>query len=184
MINPNVFTWLSILPLAGTVSTAGKNIRCLTIVSAVLLLASCATTSNNVETAQEPYTNDVFRISELAEDAYKDSRWTDAARYYQQLTRTVPGDAYVWFRLANTYVQKGEFNQAIRAYETSIERDALQPKPWFNLSTTYMLNAKAAMLQSWENLRAGDPARELIMHRVEAIDDLMNQEMGKLRVSR
>jgi len=156
------------------------------IIGSSILLASCASTSTTVEPAQtpDPYTDDIFRISNLAEAAYQESRWTDAARYYQQLTESVPSDAYIWFRLANTYVQKGEFNQAIHAYETSIERDALQPKPWFNLSTTYLLNAKAAMLQSWENLRSGDPARELIMQRVDAIDALMNQEIGKIRVRR
>ncbi len=162
-----------------------KSIAYLMLIGCSLLLSSCASTGSNGSGNSEPerYTDDIFRISRMAEEAYQESRWTEAARYYQQLTESVPSDAYIWFRLANTYVQKGEFNQAIHAYETSIQRDSLQPKPWFNLSTTYLLNAKAAMLQSWENLRAGDPARELIMLRVDAIDALMNQEMGKIKVS-
>ena len=160
-------------------------IKAIGMLSAVLFLTSCATAfvESTPNVPVDNYTQDVFKTSELAEDAYSQSRWTDAARYYQQLTESVPGDAYIWFRLANTYVQKGDFNEAIHAYETSIKRDALQPKPWFNLSTTYLLNAKAAMLQSWENLRSGDPARDLIMRRVAALDLLMNQEMGKIRVS-
>lgn len=163
-----------------------KLIVSLLLISGSLFLSSCATSGagSSKGTNSERYTDDIFRVSRLAEEAYEESRWTEAARYYQQLTESVPSDAYIWFRLANTYVQKGEFNQAIHAYETSIQRDSLQPKPWFNLSTTYLLNAKAAMLQSWENLRAGDPARELIMRRVDAIDALMNQELGKIKVSR
>jgi hypothetical protein len=39
-------------------------------------------------------------------------------------------------------------------------------------------------LQSWENLRAQDPARALIMKRIEAIDMLMNQELGEIKVNR
>jgi len=162
--------------------------RMLGIAVSVLLLTSCATNAVNHNSSitglAKQYTDDVFAVSALAERAYKESRWTDAARHYQHLTEQIPGDAYVWFRLANTYTQKGDFNQAIHAYEMSIERDSLQPKPWFNLSTTYLLNAKAALLQSWENLRPQDPARVLIMQRIEAIDVLMNQELGELKVSR
>lgn len=165
--------------------SSAQLIKSIFLISSVFVLMSCAgmTQTPVVSAPVDQYTEDVFETSELAEDAYRESRWTDAARYYQQLTESVPGDAYIWFRLANTYVQKGDFNEAIHAYETSIERDALQPKPWFNLSTTYLLNAKAALLQSWENLRAGDPARELIMRRVAALDELMNLEMGKMPVS-
>lgn len=154
-----------------------------------ILITACASTSTSVSSPAgvskldtREYSTDVFRVSEVAEKAYSESRWTDAARHYQALTEQVPNDAYVWFRLANAYVQKGDFGQAIDAYEMSIERDALQPKPWFNLSTTYLLNAKAALLQSWENLRPRDPARDLIMHRIQAIDSLMNQDLGEIRV--
>lgn len=155
-------------------------------VTIALFITSCASvppeTSNTNQSDTDRYSSDVFQVSEIAEKAYRESRWTDAARHYQQLTEVVPSDAYIWFRLANTYVQKGDFNQAIHAYEMSIERDSLQPKPWFNLSTTYLLNAKAAMLQSWENLRPRDPARNLIMQRIEALDLLMNQDLGEIRV--
>ena len=163
-----------------------KSLKATVLTSSIVLLSACATTNptSSGNESSDPYTSDVFQVSELAEAAYEESRWTDAARYYQKLTETVPNDAYIWFRLANTYVQKGDFNQAIHAYETSIARDSLQPKPWFNLSTTYLLNAKSAMLQSWEKLRPDDPARDIIMVRVQAIDEMMNLEMGKLQVRR
>lgn len=158
-----------------------------TVLALSVLATACASVPSNDDGSADKqtvdrYSDDVFRVSEFAEQAYRESRWTDAARHYQQLTEQVPSDAYIWFRLANTYVQKGDFNEAIHAYEMSIERDAMQPKPWFNLSTTYLLNAKAAMLQSWENLRPGDPARELIMRRIESLDILMNQDLGEIRV--
>lgn len=153
----------------------------------LILITACGGTpvkKANIVKQANAYTHDVIRTSELAEDAYQESRWSDAALLYQQLTKSVPSDAYVWFRLANTYVQKGDYRQAIEAYETSIERDGLQPKPWFNLSTTYLLNAKSAMLSAWDNLRADDPARDLIMNRVTVLDTLLNKEMEQLRVSR
>ncbi len=163
------------------------NLKLAIVVALSVFATACASVPNNnvgsTETESvDRYSDDVFRVSEFAEQAYRESRWTDAARHYQQLTEQVPSDAYIWFRLANTYVQKGDFNEAIHAYEMSIERDSMQPKPWFNLSTTYLLNAKAAMLQSWENLRPGDPARDLIMRRIESLDILMNQDLGEIRV--
>ncbi len=133
---------------------------------------------------KELYSDDIFELSELAIKAYKGARWDEAARMYQQITHKVPTDAYIWFRLANTYVQKGDFDQAIDAYRLSIERDADQPKSWFNLSTAYMLNAKLAMLESWEHLRTDDPARELIQQRVVALDRILNEALKPTRVHR
>jgi len=164
-----------------------QNFKLTAVLALSVFASACASVPANDAVGSTPkpvdrYSDDVFRVSEFAEQAYRESRWTDAARHYQQLTEQVPSDAYIWFRLANTYVQKGDFNEAIHAYEMSIERDSMQPKPWFNLSTTYLLNAKAAMLQSWENLRPGDPARELIMRRIESLDILMNQDLGEIRV--
>jgi len=164
-----------------------KRLKLCLAVTALIALTSCAS-APSVDYGLKPvkndsYSGDVFRVSEIAEKAYRESRWSDAARHYQNLTEKVPGDAYIWFRLANTYAQKGEFDQAIHAYEQSIERDSMQPKPWFNLSTAYLLNAKVALMQSWEKLRAGDPARDIIMRRIGSIDHLMNQEMGELKVS-
>lgn len=161
--------------------------RILIILLAPVLLSACGGTPvKNVVSKPEknPYSRNVFRLSELAEDAYQTARWSDAALFYQKLTKSVPSDAYVWFRLANTYVQNGDYKQAIDAYEKSIERDGLQAKPWFNLSTTYLLNAKAALLRSWDNLRSDDPARDLIMKRVSTLDALLKTEMEQLRVSR
>lgn len=126
----------------------------------------------------ELYSEAIFELSKVASNAYSQNRWTDAARHYERLTSKVPHDAYVWFRLANTYAQQGQYNQAIEAYEKSINWDAQQPKPWFNLSTTYLLNAKSAMLQSREYLRENDPARQIIKQRIQALDELMNISVG------
>ncbi len=158
---------------------------CSILCLAVLTLSACASTPTESHlTAKNQYGDDVFELSSLADRAYRESRWVDAARHYQQLTEKVPNDAYMWFRLANTYVQKGSFNQAIHAYEESISRDSMQPKPWFNLSTTYLMSAKAALLQSWQNLRPSDPARAIIRTRIDAIDTLMSDGMHEVRATR
>ncbi len=164
--------------------THGTKHRAVLLLVSLTLLASCASTAQKDDGTGEQYNNDVFQLSALAERAYRESRWVEAERHYQQLTQQVPTDAYMWFRLANTYVQKGDFDQAINAYEESIARDAMQPKPWFNLSTTYLLNAKAALLESWQKLRGNDPARLIIQARIDAIDALLNDNLNEVRVRR
>ena len=132
-----------------------------------------------------PYTDGVFRLSGEADRAYRESRWLEAARKYRKLTEAVPLDAYAWFRLGNTYAQQGDFHRAIVAYESSLERDATQAKPWFNLSTAYLLNAQTAMMKAWAQLREGDPARAMIEARLEALRTIVHEriEDGTTRTS-
>lgn len=116
----------------------------------------------------------LFAMSRRADRAYSESRWIDAVREYQRVVEQVPEDAAAWFRLGNTYAQQGAYDRAIHAYETSIMHDATQPKPWFNLSTTYLLKARDSMRLSRERLREGDPARLLIEERLQGLARLVH----------
>lgn len=146
-------------------------------------LGACATNGSPGSEYQsssrdaDRYTDDVFLLSASADRSYRESRWIDAARQYQQLTDRVPDDSYAWFRLGNTYAQQGAFEQAIHAYEASLARNAEQPKPWFNLSTVYLLNAQLAMTRAWEKMRPGDPARTMIERRLQSLNDLMHDRI-------
>ena len=155
------------------------------ILSVLMLLASgCATTSPPVA-KPVAYSDDVFEMSALADNAYRASRWIEAARHYSKLSELVPQDAYVWFRLGNTYAQQGAYQQAIGAYEHSISRNAEQPKPWFNLSTAYLLKAQAAMQQSWSQMREDDPARDFIAAKLQMLDALMHSRIeDSIKVTR
>jgi Flp pilus assembly protein TadD len=123
------------------------------------------------------YSDEVFQLSATADNAYRESRWIDAVRHYKKLTEQVPGDSYAWFRLGNTYAQQGAFDQAIHAYETSLENNGHQPKPWFNLSTAYLLNAQAAMQNAWQQLRPDDPARHMIEKRLRLLSELIHNKI-------
>ena len=152
----------------------------------VLLLAACAIGGCAGGPGERPspdpdersaYTDDVFRLSGEADRAYRESRWLEAARKYGELTEAVPADAYAWFRLGNTYAQQGDFRRAIAAYERSLERDATQAKPWFNLSTAYLLNAQTAMMRAWGQLREGDPARAMIETRLATLRTIVHERI-------
>jgi len=161
--------------------------RTIALLATALLLGACAGTGNstsesplNTHSSKLPmsgYTDDVFELSAKADRAYRESRWIDAARQYQKLTNQVPEDSYAWFRLGNTYAQQGAFAQAIHAYEASLARNSEQPKPWFNLSTAYLLNAQLAMTRAWEKMRPGDPARVMIERRLKTLSDLMHDRI-------
>lgn len=143
----------------------------------VLLVSACAATQDGASGfafSAGDGGRDAFRLSDEADHAYRESRWIDAARLYGELTERISGDAYAWFRLGNTYAQQGDYARAIRAYEASLERDADQPKPWFNLSTAHLLHAQQAMLRARDRLRPDDPARTMIDARLAGLDALVH----------
>lgn len=152
--------------------------------AAVALGASgCASTGTTparaagAPVAGEPWTEDVFALSERADRAYREARWIEAARHYGELTDRVPQDAWTWFRLGNTFARQGDFERAVHAYEESLGRDAGQPKPWFNLSTAHLLRAQVAMTRAWSAMRPGDPARPMIERRLAALGELMHDRI-------
>lgn len=140
----------------------------------LLLCSGCATQGDTQEQGLSEKSPQVFELTTQADLAYRESRWIDAARSYQRLTQEIPQDAYPWFRLGNVYAQQGAYDRAIHAYETSLSNDAEQAKPWFNLSTAYLLNARLAMMRARDQLRPGDPARELIERRLEQLGALVH----------
>lgn len=146
------------------------------VVMATLLLSTgCASLQIPPDKQkQHKVSADVFELTFAAEQAYQQSRWIEAVRIYQQIVEQVPHDADAWFRLGNIYAQQGVFERAIHAYESSLNYNSEQPKAWFNLSTAYLLNARAAMRGAHGRLRAGDPARSLIEARLISLDALVH----------
>jgi len=149
---------------------------CLTLAAVVLITTGGASSAPHKE-PPSPYSDNVFEMSADADRAYSASRWLEAARLYNRLSELVPQDAYVWFRLGNTYAQQGSYQQAINAYENSLSRNAEQPKPWFNLSTAYLLKAQVAMQKSWLQMRADDPARQMVASKLQMLKALMHSRI-------
>lgn len=145
----------------------------LILLVSVVMSAACATPGR--DDAMALSTQDVFALSAAAERAYQSSRWIDAVRHYEKLSREVPEDAYTWFRLANAYARQGDYRRAISAYEASISLDPQQPKPWFNLSSAYILNARHAMQSAHDMMHADDRTRHVLRQRLAVLDSLLHQ---------
>lgn len=143
-----------------------------------LALQSCAVTggshlNNSINTTTSESAEVLFSQIDRAENAYKDEFWGEASNLYQEILKSMPDDAYIWFRLGNTLTQQGLYSQAIYSYEASLQRDSRQSKPWFNLSTTYLLGAQLASLNAWESMKQNDPGRSTIKVRINAITQLL-----------
>ena len=120
------------------------------------------------ETAQK-----LFTKIDLAESAYQQARWQEATKLYRVVLAQMPDDAYLWFRLGNSLTQQGDYDNAIRAFETSIQQDARQAKPWFNLSTAHLLGAQLASLKAWQTMDPEDPSRHAAQERLDGVTQLL-----------
>lgn len=112
-------------------------------------------------------------LMDQAESAYRAEHWERASIVYQQVLSEVPDNPYIWFRLGNALTQQGLYSQAILAFETSLQSDSRQVKPWFNLSTAHLLGAHVATLRAYDTLAQGDPARSTIEQRLNALKVLL-----------
>ncbi len=131
----------------------------------VLFMAGCATVKQ-----AEPQKADPFNLVELADRAYARSQWLDAEYYYKTITQQVQNDPYAWLRLGNVYLRQQKFESAVHAYHNSLQRNAEQPKAYYNLGTAYMLLARESMQKSQQMLPAHDSAQQLITNKLEALN--------------
>ncbi len=109
----------------------------------------------------------------LADAAYQAGRWKEASRHYRGVLEKMPQDPYAWFRLGNSLTRQGHYSHAIQAFEASLQHDARQAKPWFNLSTAHLLGAQLATLKAWEVMAQDDPSRQVIQRRLDALSHLL-----------
>lgn len=115
----------------------------------------------------------LFAKVDQAEAAYQQGQWQQAAGLYQAVLAQMPDDPYLWFRLGNSLTQQGDYDNAIRAFETSIQHDARQSKPWFNLSTAHLLGAQLASLKAWQAMDPRDPTRQEAQERLDTLTQLL-----------
>lgn len=115
----------------------------------------------------------LFVLVGQADAAYQRSQWDDASALYQKVLALIPDDPYAWFRLGNSLTQSGQYYKAIFAFETSLQHDSLQTKPWFNLSTAHLLGAQLATLRAMDSMDINDSARQSMQNRLNALTLLL-----------
>lgn len=115
----------------------------------------------------------LFSTVDRADNAYQQGQWQTAAQLYESVLQDLPDDPWLWFRLGNSLTQNGDYSGAIEAFETSLQHDAQQSRPWFNLSTVHLLGAQVASLKAWQAMEPGDPSRQSAQKRLDTLTELL-----------
>ena len=123
-------------------------------------------------TGEKHTSKELFDILNRADAAYSEGNWLEAEMFYQQLIQKVPDDAYAWLRVGNARLQTGKINGAISAYLASINHDPNQSKPYYNLSTAYMIQAQRALETAKQKMQSHDPGLAYVEQRIQDIRTL------------
>ncbi len=134
-----------------------------------LSMVGCA----QLASAPDVIDNSVFEVLGEADKAYNESRWREAERLYEQVTRKVPVDYYAWFRLANVQMHLGRLDGAIYNYKEAIKLNPTHAKTRYNLAVAYMLSAQAELEASHKAMRDEDPGKEIVQRRLAKLRDLV-----------
>ena len=142
-----------------------KTLHIVTLIT-VFLVSACTSTGGK-KTSKE-----LFALLDKADNAYSDGNWLEAEMYYQQLLEKVPTDSYAWLRIGNARLQTGQIDAAIAAYNESITQNPNEPKPYYNLSTAYMLQAQRTLETAKDKMQSHDPGISLVNQRINGLKDL------------
>jgi tetratricopeptide (TPR) repeat protein len=130
-------------------------------------------------TPEKSSSKELFSTLDKANAAYAEGNWLEAEIYYQQLVKDVPEDAFAWNRIGNTRLQTGKVKAAIAAYQKSLEHDPKQSKPYYNLSTAYLLQAQRALEDAKNNMQSHDPGFEIVIKRMRDLKNLSSKSNRK-----
>ena len=76
-------------------------------------------------------------LRSLANEAYLNGRFEDAARYFQQLTR--PDRIVIYFYLGNCQLQLGQYEAARKSFESALQSINLQEQTEWYIALSYLL---------------------------------------------
>ena len=171
------------LKINSTLSPCGlptRWLRCLCFVVVMATMQACSTTSGNAAAAskyQAASGATPFAITAKADSAYLRGEWATAARFYEELARTVPNDAFAWNRLGNIRLRQSNFPGAIAAYEKALERDGDSARTHYNLATAHLLVARGALENAHGLLPEKDGGIPLIEKKLGYFDAMVYESI-------
>lgn len=145
----------------------------LLLCTVLAVLQGCATASANNGKYTTSTTKDPFNITAQADRAYQRGDWLVAEKYYEELTRAVPNDAYGWTRLGNIRLRQNNFAGAVHAYRGAIERNPEAPRAHYNLATAHLLLAREALENARQHLPKNDGGARIINEKLSHFDSLI-----------
>lgn len=85
--------------------------------------------------------SDVIIDHTQAFQSYNQSDFPLACEQFEQLTRKVPKDAELWFKMGNACAKAELYQKAVDAYQNALLRDPTMEKAWYNMGIIQMQNA-------------------------------------------
>jgi len=135
--------------------------------AACALLAACASSGERRPAGPEasPQVHDAEREPRLralqqAEALYLSGRLKEAQAAFEQLTRTYPRNAEIWFRLGNTMMREGNYDAAGAALQNAMLFDPGQGRAAMNLALVRLAQAQNALETARMRLESSSPQRE------------------------
>ena len=110
--------------------------------------------------ARESNLEQRLRDLQQAEALYLSGRFKEAQAAFEQLARTYPNNAEVWFRLGNTLMKQGRYDDAAGPLQTAIGLDPGNGRAALNLALCRLAQAQAAVDVARGRFAAGTPERE------------------------
>jgi TolA-binding protein len=101
-----------------------------------------------------------LRDLQQAEALYLSGRFKEAENAFAQLTRSYPNNAEVWFRLGNTLMKQGRYDDAAAPLQTAIALEPGNGRAALNLALCRLAQAQAAVDVARGRFAAGTPERQ------------------------
>lgn len=128
----------------------------LTLLLLVSMLCGCATGGSQSSVGENiNYALDEKLIE--ANKAYREARLSDAERLYREISEAHPSLVEVWVRLGNIYTRLGQYDAAVRAYETALRYDPDEGRAWYNLSLVYLKKSTVVLEQGQRTVSEDSP---------------------------
>jgi len=143
-----------------------------------VLLAGCAQPAGKSfaqsapTVARESDLEQRLRDLQQAEALYLSGRFKEAQAAFEQLARSYPNNAEVWFRLGNTLMKQGLYDDAAVALQTAIALDPGNGRAAMNLALSRLAQAQSAVDVARGRFAAGSPERvqaEALERRLKSI---------------
>jgi len=148
----------------------------------LMLLVACSPqntkpiSENEIESEQ--ILEELIKLKHNAQVAYQNRDWNKAVEYYGSLSRRMPNDAEIWFRLGNSYARLNKHGAAIQSYQQALKRDPRNSKTWHNLGIVQLKLAVNTFTEMQSNTNANDPLNKRATYVINAITNLLEQDFG------
>lgn len=140
-----------------------KMIKKKLILVMIIFLSGCTSLASTQIHTDPLGSDNLLAILEEANSAYHEKNWPQAEVQYRKIIKIMVKDEFSYFRLGNTLLRQGRFNEAIGYFQQAITLNADFNEARHNLTTTYIVLAESQMGEIEE--RSSDNQKKSIQKR-------------------